>query len=65
MMIFLAALDILLLFVLTMYVMMKQNQIWKAIMRQVDLYEIHTQTIELQTKQIDYLDKRIRKLEMK
>jgi len=65
MMIFLAALDILLLFVLTMYVMMKQNQIWDAIMRQIDLYEMHTQTIELQTKQIDYLDKRIRKLEMK
>lgn len=63
MMIFLAALDILLLFVLTMYVMMKQNQIWDAIMRQIDLYEM--QTIELQTKQIDYLDKRIRKLEMK
>jgi hypothetical protein len=62
-MIFLAALDILLLFVLTMYVMMKQNQIWDAIMRQIDLYEM--QTIELQTKQIDYLDKRIRKLEMK
>lgn len=58
MMIFLAALDILLLFVLTMYVMMKQNQIWDAIMRQIDLYEMHTQTIELQTK-------RIRKLEMK
>lgn len=52
-------------FILVAYLLVKQNQIWKAIMRQVDLYEIHTQTIELQTKQIDYLDKRIRKLEMK